>query len=117
LEARVRKSKQTPPKQQGDRRKRHGFRGMPPPPTFSLKELPDDAHLREEEVAAILRISRSTVTSKRLKQLDHPLVWVTLPGGFVRAIAGSLREYVKNGVSRRRPEDEIAAGAAQPLNP
>ena len=42
-------------------RDRHGFRGVPPPPTFSLTALADDCLLTEFEVAAVLRVSTNSM--------------------------------------------------------
>ena len=80
-------------------RERHGFRGVPPPATFSLATLPDDALLTTIEVAAVLRGSTNTLDVWRTDP-DHPLQWISLPSGFVRYTAGALRAYLALG--RRR---------------
>lgn len=68
-------------------RSRPGFRGTPPPATFSLAALPDDALLTEEEVAAVLRVSKSTLADWRRN--PSRLEWVILPGGYVRVSASA----------------------------
>jgi hypothetical protein len=93
-------NKQTKPRAERDR---HGFRGTPPPPLHSLGELPDDSLLTDTEVAGYLRIARSTVAGWR-NNPTHPLVWLTLPGGFQRTTAASLRAYMARGVRRRRTD-------------
>lgn len=82
-------------------RDRHGFRGTPPPPPFSLAALPDDALLSEIDVAAILRMSSNTVASWR-SQPAHPLRWFTLPNGFVRYQVSDIRAFLAMGRSRAR---------------
>jgi len=82
-------------------RDRHGFRGVPPPPTFSLAALAHDCLLTEFEVAAVLRVSTNTLGGWR-RQPNHPLAWEVLPGGFVRYRAGTTRDYLAGG-ERRRP--------------
>ena len=79
----------------------HGFRGVPPPATFSLDALPDDAQLRDVEVAAVVRQAVSTVTGWR-QDPEHPLKWDYLPGGLPRTTAGRLRAYLASGRRRRR---------------
>ncbi|HEY2528748.1 MAG TPA: hypothetical protein VGJ20_12510 [Xanthobacteraceae bacterium] len=118
-------------------RDRHGFRGVPPPPTFSLASLPDDTRLTEEEVAAVLRNAKSTLADKRRRQTKRkaksisqrsdasdelaagrtpPLEWTTLPGGFVRYTAGAVREYIAAGAHQRR-KDGAATRANANHNP
>jgi hypothetical protein len=80
---------------------RHGFRSVPPPPAFSLASLPDDTLLTDLEVAGYLRVARSTVAGWR-NNPTHPLEWLTLPGGFRRTTAASLRAFMARGVRRRR---------------
>jgi hypothetical protein len=91
-------------------RDRHGFRGTPPPASFSLAELPDDAQLTEGEVAAIGRWSTNTVASWR-RRPDHPLEWEYVAGGFIRYRAGKLKIFMamppkRRGrrAAKRRPE-------------
>lgn len=91
-------TKQTKPHAERDR---HGFRSVPPPPAFSLAVLPDDTLLTDLEVAGYLRVARSTVAGWRNNPV-HPLEWVTLPGGFRRTTAASLRAFMARGVPRRR---------------
>jgi hypothetical protein len=81
------------------KRNRHGFRGMPPPPRFSLGDLPDDAMLTDKEVAAVLRKCIITVQSWR-KDPNHRLAWQTLPDGFVRYRVSTLRNYLADGQPR-----------------
>jgi hypothetical protein len=100
-------------------RDRHGFRGRPPPPTFSLAALPDDALLSEIDVAAILRMSSATVASWR-SQPAHPLRWISLPNGFVRYTVAAIRAYLATPRKPRRKDrsppatDEAAAPARKP---
>jgi len=95
-------------------RDRHGFRGVPPPPTFSLAALADDCLLTEFEVAAVLRVSTNSLGGWR-RQPDHPLRWIALPNGFVRYIASAIRTYLASGRSRKRkPQPEPSAQAAKP---
>jgi hypothetical protein len=82
---------------------RHGFRGVPPPPNFSLEALPADTQLKETEVAACCRVAISTVAGWR-QDPNHPLEWDYLPGGWPRTTAGRLREYMASGVRRRRAD-------------
>ena len=79
----------------------HGFRGVPPPPNFSLETLPADTKLKDADVAACLRVAISTVTGWR-QNPRHALKWEYLPGGFPRTTAGNLREYITSGRRRRR---------------
>ena len=53
--------------------------GKPPPVTFDFDALPDSAFLNSEEVAAILRISKTTPQSWR-KDKDHSLQWEYVAG-------------------------------------
>jgi hypothetical protein len=81
---------------------RHGFRGVPPPPTnFSLASLADDALLTEFEVAAALRLSTNTLGAWR-KQSAHPLQWLALPNGYIRYTALHLRQFLGLGQPRKR---------------
>jgi hypothetical protein len=84
------------------KRDRHGFRGVPPPATFSLAPLPDDALLTEYEVAQIGRWSTNTVQSWRQQQRGHPLRWVVIPGGRIRYTAGELKAFLAGGAPRQR---------------
>jgi hypothetical protein len=86
-----------------DRRDRHGFRGVPPPPLFSLADLADDAMVTKAEAAGWLRVAKSTVDGWR-EQPNHPLKWLELPGGFVRTTAGNIRKYIAAGAPRRRKD-------------
>jgi hypothetical protein len=69
---------------------RHGFRGLPPPSSFSLSELADDALLTEYEVASILRFSTVTIASWRQRDKDY-LPFLRVAGGRVRYRAGDVR--------------------------
>src|SRR5262249_46518704 len=93
-------------------RDRHGFRGVPPPPTFSLAALPDDTLLTESEVAAVLRHSTNSLGSWR-RQANHPLAWEALPGGFVRYRAGNVRSYLTMGSRRKGTPGKPPATATQ----
>ena len=95
-------------------RERHGFRGVPPPATFSLATLPDDALLTTIEVAAVLRGSTNTLDVWRTDP-DHPLQWISWPSGFVRYTAGALRAYLALGRRRvKKPALVTAKLAAHP---
>src|SRR5262245_50336662 len=82
------------------KRDRHGFRGTPPPASFSLAELPDDAQLTEGEVAAVGRWSTNTVANWR-RQPDHPLEWERVAGKFIRYRAGKLKAFIATPYKRR----------------
>jgi hypothetical protein len=84
------------------KRDRHGFRGTPPPASFSLADLPDDALLTEYEVAAVGRWSTNTLAAWR-RQPGHPLEWELLAGKYVRCRAGNLKRYMA-GDSRKKPK-------------
>ena len=92
------------------KRDRHGFRGTPPPATFSLAELPDDALLSELEVAALTRLSTNTLTQWR-RRSNRQLPWIVIAGGRVRYLAGAVRQFLASGEprrSRRKPPPELA---------
>jgi len=93
-------------------RDRHGFRGVPPPPSFSLAALADDCLLLEIETAAVLRVSTNTLGGWR-RQPNHRLGWEVLPGGFVRYRAGNLRHYLTMGSPRRGRPAKPPATASQ----
>src|SRR5262245_43359606 len=93
-------------------RDRHGFRGVPPPPSFSLAVLADDCLLLEIETAAVLRVSTNTLGGWR-RQPNHPLDWEVLPGGFVRYRAGNLRRYLTMGSPRKGRPAQPPATASQ----
>ena len=80
-------------------RDKRGFRGVPPPATFSLAELPDDACLTEYQVGAAIQVSTNSLSSWR-QQPDHPLRWFSLPNGLIRYRVGALRAFIALG--RRR---------------
>jgi hypothetical protein len=87
---------------------------VPPPATFSLATLPDDALLTTIEVAAVLRGSTNTLDVWRTDP-DHPLQWISLPSGFVRYTAGALRAYLALGRRRvKKPALVTAKLAAHP---
>ena len=77
-------------------RDRHGFRGVPPLPDFSLAALADDTRLTEYEVAAVLRVSTNTLGGWR-RQPDHPLKWEIIADRLVRYTAGAVRTYLGAG--------------------
>jgi hypothetical protein len=111
--------KQSPPPT-SVKRDRHGFRGVPPPPDFSLAALADDTLLTEYETAAVLRVSTNTLGCWR-REPDHPLKWEVIAGRLVRYQAGNLRAYLSAGPrprgrppkppvrSRRSPAVEASA--------
>jgi hypothetical protein len=88
-----------PQREPDQKRDRHGFRGKPPPASFSLAELHDDTQLNEHEVAAIGRWSISTVSSWR-RQPDHPLLWDLVAGKYVRYRAGDLKNFMAGSAKR-----------------
>jgi hypothetical protein len=107
----------TEPVQGGDvvERVRHNRAPPPPPASFSLQDLPDDAQLTEAEVAAVGRWSTNTVASWR-RRPDHPLEWEYVAGGFVRYRAGKLKIFMAmppkrrgGGPSKRRPEQTLSS--------
>jgi len=77
-------------------RDKRGFRGVPPPATFSLAELPDDACLTEYQVGAAIQVSTNSLSSWR-QQPDHPLRWFSLPNGLIRYRVGALRAFIALG--------------------
>ena len=89
------------------KRDRHGFRGTPPPATFSLAELPDDALLTELETAAVTRLSTNTLTQWR-RRSNRQLPWIVIAGGRVRYLAGAVRQFLASG-EPRRPRRKSAA--------
>jgi hypothetical protein len=100
---------------QRDSNDRHGFRGTPPPASFSLAELPDDVLLTEYETAAVGRWSTNSLAAWR-RQPGHPLKWELAAGRFVRYRAGDLKHYIATpskrrgrGPSKRRPEQSSAS--------
>jgi hypothetical protein len=98
------------------KRDRHGFRGTPPPATFSLAELPDDALLTELETAALARLSTNTLTQWR-RRSNRQLPWIVIAGGRVRYRAADVRQFVASGEPRRprrKPLPEIAPAKPSP---
>jgi hypothetical protein len=107
----------TPPKlHQHQKRDRHGFRGTPPPVSFSLRDLPDDAQLTEYEVAAIGRWSTNTVAAWR-RQPDHPLTWRLVAGRHVRYRVGDLKSYMAAPAKKPRVPAQHHARAAPHASP
>ena len=102
-----------PPNRPADQPKRshHAFRGTPPPATFSLAELPDDALLTEFEVAAVARLSTNTLAAWRLrgKRRDHRLPWIAITGGFIRYKAADVRQFLAAGEQRRPRRKSVAS--------
>ena len=91
-------------------RDRHGFRGTPPPATFSLAALPDDGLLTELETAALTRLSTNTLTQWR-RRSNRRLPWIVIAGGRVRYLAGDVRQFLASGEPRRprrKPLPELA---------
>lgn len=93
------------------KRDRHGFRGTPALPRFSLAEVPDDALLRIKDIAAFLQLAISTV-SEWPQQDDSKIDWVKLPNGAVRGTAGSLRRLIAASARRQKKGAEREAAAA-----
>ena len=89
----VAKATADPTKSSGNKR---GFRGLPPPATFSLAELADDAWVTEYEVASLGRWSTNPVATWR-KNPNHPLKWTTTRGGRVRYRVAAVREFLATG--------------------
>jgi hypothetical protein len=98
----------TPKREQ--KRDRHGFRGTPPPASFSLRDLPDDALLTEHEVASVGRWSTNTLASWR-RQPSHPLTWELVAGKYVRYRAGALKRYMAATPTRKlaAPPSHVSA--------
>ena len=93
------------------------FRGVPPPPSFSLARLADDVQLTEiEHLLAVLRESIIGVSKKRLAETDG-LEWRYVDGR-PRCVVGSLKEKLK-GTDKRLPSvnDHITAKAAKVTKP
>jgi hypothetical protein len=77
----------------------------PPPPTFSLSELADDAQLTQYEVAQVKRQTLSWTEKCRLDGSDN-LEWVYVGSNKrPRCIAGSLKKDVA-GSPDKAPQDE-----------
>lgn len=98
------------------RRSHHKFRGTPPPATFSLAALPDDALLTEIETAAVGRWSTNTLAAWRLRKA-HALRWEVIGGGRIRYRAGDIRAYLADATPRKlKPatESPVAPAAASP---
>ena len=72
------------------------FRGVPKPPTFDLYELPDNAELRQEDVAAWQRFSLA-YTERRRREKSDGLDW-KIVNNRPRTTAGASGRQ-----SRRRP--------------
>ena len=83
------------------KRSRHGFRGVPPPPVFDFDALPDGALLNEYETAAVGRWSTNTLAAWRLRE-GHGLRWVVIAGGFVRYRVAEIRAYLADATPRKR---------------
>jgi hypothetical protein len=92
----MRKTLLLPKRDPSQKRDRHGFRGTPPPASFSLQDLPADAQLTEAEVAAVGRWSTNTVAAWR-RRPGHPLRWELVAGKYVRYRAGDLKRYMAAG--------------------
>jgi hypothetical protein len=94
-------------------RDRHGERSVPPPLTFDIYELPDSTLLTSRDVAAHGRWAVSTVETWRL-QPDHPLRWLSLPGGARRTTVGYLKAFLASGTPRKRPGPKPRAAPTEP---
>ena len=71
---------------------RERFRGVPKPPTFDLYELPDNAELRQEDVAAWQRFSLA-YTERRRREKSDGLDW-KIVNNRPRTTAGSLKKAI-----------------------
>ena len=92
------------PQAPAPKRDHHGDRTMPPPVSFSLSELADDAFLSQREIAASLRVAVSTIECWRRRR--HALRWISLPGGAVRYYVRDLRQFLASGKKRKpKPKD------------
>jgi len=80
---------------------RHGFRGVPPLPTFDFAKIADGQLLTDFETAQVLRVSTATLEAWRQRQ-GHGLRWVAIAGGFVRYRAGDIRAFLASGRPRQR---------------
>jgi len=100
---------------QDQKRDRHGFRGTPPPASFSLRDLPDDAQLTEAEVAAVGRWSTNTVAAWR-RQPGHPLEWELVAGKYVRYRAGALKRYMAAPNMRKHTAPPKRRTRVEPLS-
>jgi hypothetical protein len=69
------------------------FRGVPPPPRFSVSELPDDAFLNETETAGLIRRSKACLTNWR-RFPNHPLRWRRIAGRVLYELA-SIRAFLR----------------------
>jgi hypothetical protein len=84
-----------------NKRDRHGFRGVPPPPAFDFDALPDGALLNEYETAAVGRWSTNTLAAWRSRE-SHGLRWVVIAGGFIRYRVAHIRAYLADATPRKR---------------
>jgi hypothetical protein len=82
------------------KRSHHGFRGVPPPPTFDFDALPDSALLTQSETAAVGRWSTNTLAAWRLRK--HGLRWVVIAGGFIRYRVSAIRAFLADAAPRKR---------------
>jgi hypothetical protein len=84
------------------KRDRHGERSVPPPLEFDIHALPDSTLITSRDVAAHGRWAVATVEKWR-QQPDHPLKWLTLPGGHVRTTLANFKAFLASGKPRKRP--------------
>src|SRR5262245_49673929 len=93
------------------KRSHHGFRGTPPPATFSVGALADDALLTEYETAAIGRWSTNTLGRWR-QQPGHALEWELVAGKYVRYRVGSVKRFMAAGPRRTKSKPPTHQQAA-----
>ena len=75
-------------------------RGVPPPATFSLAELPDDSLLTQKEVSAVRRQSVTWTEKLRYEKRDD-LEWI-YDNGRPRCTVKSLKQVMQNNSTERR---------------
>lgn len=93
-----------PISEQERKRRRKKQRGVPPPATFSLDDLPDDGLLMQKEVAAWTRQSVTWVEKLRYEERDG-LEWVYF-NGKPRCTVKSLKQVLQNNSTERRRVSE-----------
>src|SRR3954470_22464799 len=78
-------------------RRRARFRGVAPPPSFSLKDIPPDAVLSTRETSALTRLSIAQLDTLRHTQPDHPLRWFRVNARTIRYTSESVRAFLAGG--------------------